>query len=95
MISQIATSLSPAKDDPMIGFQKKDLISLNLPHNDALVISIQIPQAMVDRVHSNEGSTANILQLAVIQQMGLKTNINKSARWLTGFNGATTVTVAR
>ncbi|CAL8168152.1 unnamed protein product [Prunus armeniaca] len=34
-----------------------------------------------------------ILQLAVIQQMGLEAKINKSARSLTGFNGATTVTV--
>ncbi|CAL8117995.1 unnamed protein product [Prunus armeniaca] len=64
-----------------------------MPHNDAIVISIQIAQAMVDRIHADEGSAANILQLAVIQQMGLKAKINKSARSLTGFNDATTVTV--
>ncbi|XP_020415471.1 uncharacterized protein LOC109947996 [Prunus persica] len=66
MISQVSTSFSLAEDDPVIGFQKKDLIGLDLPHNDALVISIQIAQAMVDRVHADEGSAANILQLAVI-----------------------------
>ncbi|XP_016649700.1 PREDICTED: uncharacterized protein LOC107881118 [Prunus mume] len=93
MISQISTDLPPAEDDPVIDLQKKDLIGLNLPHNDALVISIQIAQAMVDRIHANEGSATNILQLAVIQQMSLKTKINKSARLLTGFNGATTVTM--
>ncbi|KAI5324120.1 hypothetical protein L3X38_033193 [Prunus dulcis] len=43
---------------------------------------------------ADEGGTANILQLAIIQQMGLETKINKSARLLTSFNGATTVTVA-
>ncbi|CAL2254392.1 unnamed protein product [Prunus armeniaca] len=48
---------------------------------------------MVDRFHANEGSAANILQLAVIQQMGLKTKVNKSTKSLTGFNGRTTVTV--
>ncbi|CAL8091989.1 unnamed protein product [Prunus armeniaca] len=64
-----------------------------MPHNDALVISIQIAQAMADRIHIDEGSTTNILQLAVIQQTGLETEINKSARSLTGLNGATTVTV--
>ncbi|CAL8155674.1 unnamed protein product [Prunus armeniaca] len=48
---------------------------------------------MVDRIHVDEGSTSNILQLAVIQQMGLKTKINKSARSLIGFNGTTTVTL--
>ncbi|CAL9019377.1 unnamed protein product [Prunus brigantina] len=93
MISQVSTDLPPAKDDPVIGFHKKDVIGLDMPHNDALVISIQIGQAMVDRIHADEGSAANILQLAVIQQMGLETKINKSARSLTDFNGATTVTV--
>ncbi|CAL8082913.1 unnamed protein product [Prunus armeniaca] len=48
---------------------------------------------MVDRIHANEGSAANIIQLAVIQQMGLETKINKSAKSLTGFNGVTTVTL--
>ncbi|CAL8169023.1 unnamed protein product [Prunus armeniaca] len=93
MISQVSTDLPLAEDDPVIGFQKKDLIGLGLPHNDALVINIQIAQAMVDRIHADEGSAANILQLTVIQQMGLKAKINKSAKSLTGFNGATTVTV--
>ncbi|CAL8130623.1 unnamed protein product [Prunus armeniaca] len=93
MISQISTSFPLPKDDPVIGFQKKDLIGLDLPHNDALIISIQIAQAMVDRIHADEGSAANILQLAVIQHMGLETKINKSAKSLIGFNGATIVTV--
>ncbi|XP_016647045.1 PREDICTED: uncharacterized protein LOC107880286 [Prunus mume] len=93
VVSQILTDLPHAEDDPVIGFQKKDMIGLDMPHNDALVISIQIAQAMVDRIHADEGSTTNILQLAVIQQMGLETKINKSARSLTGLNGATTVTI--
>ncbi|CAL8117330.1 unnamed protein product [Prunus armeniaca] len=49
---------------------------------------------MVDRIHADEGSAVNILQLADIQQIGFKTKINKSAKSLTGFNGATTITVA-
>ncbi|CAL2257053.1 unnamed protein product [Prunus armeniaca] len=88
MISQVSTDLLLAKDDPIIGFQKKDLIGLDMPHNDALVINIQIAKAMVDQIHADEGSATNILQLAIIQQMGLETKINKSARSLTGFNGA-------
>ncbi|XP_034200203.1 uncharacterized protein LOC117615256 [Prunus dulcis] len=93
MISQVSTTLPQRKDDPVISFQKKDVIDLELPHNDALVISIQIAQAMVDRIHADEGNAANILQLVVIQQMGLETRINKSAKSLTGFNGITTVTM--
>ncbi|XP_021829532.1 uncharacterized protein LOC110769801 [Prunus avium] len=93
MISQVSTRLPLAEDNPVIDFQKKDLIDLDLPHNEALVINIQITQAMVDRIHADEGSTSNILQLAIIQQMGLETKINKSTRLLTSFNSATKVTV--
>ncbi|KAI5324119.1 hypothetical protein L3X38_033192 [Prunus dulcis] len=46
VISQISTDLPPAEDDPVIGFQTKYLIGLDMPHNNALVISIQIAQAM-------------------------------------------------
>ncbi|XP_021830899.1 uncharacterized protein LOC110770985 [Prunus avium] len=42
VVSQVSIDLPPAEDDPVIGFQKKDLISLDMPHNDALVVSIQI-----------------------------------------------------
>ncbi|XP_020421301.1 uncharacterized protein LOC109949629 [Prunus persica] len=71
------------------------LMEADLPHNYALVISIQITQAMVDRVHADKGSATNILQLGVIQQMGLETKINKSAKPLTGFKGATTIIVGK
>ncbi|XP_034225492.1 uncharacterized protein LOC117635252 [Prunus dulcis] len=93
VISQISIDLPPAKDGHVTGFQKKDLIGLDMPHDNALVISIQIAQAMVNRIHVDKDSVAIILQLAVIQQMGLETKINKSAKSLTSFNGATTVTV--
>ncbi|KAI5335052.1 hypothetical protein L3X38_025185 [Prunus dulcis] len=42
VISQVSIDRPPEEDDPVIGFQKKDLIGLDMPHNDALVISIQI-----------------------------------------------------
>ncbi|XP_021821992.1 uncharacterized protein LOC110763500 [Prunus avium] len=93
VISHNSTSLPPKEDDPVIGLQKKDLIDFDLPHNDTLIINIQISQAMVDRIHADEGNASNILQPAVIQQMDLETKINKSAKSLTGFNGATTVIV--
>ncbi|CAL2247753.1 unnamed protein product [Prunus armeniaca] len=87
--------LLSAEDDHLISFQKKDLIGLDIPHNDDLVFSIQIAQAMVDRIQPDEGSAANILQLEVILQMSLETKINKSNRSLTGFNGTTTVIVGK
>ncbi|XP_020409527.1 uncharacterized protein LOC109946393 [Prunus persica] len=94
-VSQITTGVPVIVDTPIIGFQKKDLIGLDLPHNESLVICIQIEQAVIERVHVDEGSAANILQLSVIQQMGLEPKISKLARSLTGFNGATSITVGQ
>ncbi|XP_020426493.1 uncharacterized protein LOC109950786 [Prunus persica] len=94
-VSQVTTGVPVIVDTPIIGFQKKDLIGLDLPHNDALVICIQIEQAVIEQVHVDEGSAANILQLSVIQQMGLEPKISKLARSLTGFNGATSITVGQ
>ncbi|CAL2254934.1 unnamed protein product [Prunus armeniaca] len=48
---------------------------------------------MVDRIHADKSSAANILQLEVIQHIGLEAKINKSAKSLTSFNGTTTVTI--
>ncbi|XP_016648896.1 PREDICTED: uncharacterized protein LOC107880887 [Prunus mume] len=92
-VSQVTTGVLVTMDTPIIGFHKKDLIRLDLPHNDALVICIQIEQPEIERVHVDEGSTANILQLSVIQQIGLEPKISKLARSLTGFNGATSITI--
>ncbi|XP_021824388.1 uncharacterized protein LOC110765559 [Prunus avium] len=40
VISQVLTSCPTIEDGPVIGFQKKDLSRLDMPHNDALIISI-------------------------------------------------------
>ncbi|CAL8162546.1 unnamed protein product [Prunus armeniaca] len=60
-VSQVTTGVPIIVDTPIISFQKNDLIELDLPHNDALVICIQIEQALIERVHVDEGSAANIL----------------------------------
>ncbi|XP_021804529.1 uncharacterized protein LOC110748862 [Prunus avium] len=50
-VSQVTTGVQVIADTPIINFQKKDLIGLDLPHNDALIICIQIEQAVIERVH--------------------------------------------
>ncbi|XP_021802282.1 uncharacterized protein LOC110746374 [Prunus avium] len=67
MISQVFTCCPAIEDNPVISLQKKDLIGLDLPHNDALVISIQIVQAVIERLYVDEGNATNILQLSVVQ----------------------------
>lgn len=66
VISQYFTCCLTIEDDPVIGFQKKDLIRLDLRHNDALVIDIEIAQALIEWLHVDEGSTSNILHISVV-----------------------------
>lgn len=66
---------------------------MDLPRNDTLVICIQIGQAVIERIHIDKGNGTNTLQLSVIQQMGLENMITKLARYLTGFNGAMSITM--
>lgn len=93
VISQVLTSCLAIEEDYVIGFQKKCLIGLDLPHNDTLVISIQVAQAVIDRIHENKCNATNMLQLSVVQQMDMDAKINKFAKSLTGFNRATSVTL--
>lgn len=93
LVSHITTNYPFIKDNHVIGFSKKDLIGLDLPHNDALVICIQIEKTMIERVHVDDGSATNILQLFIIQQMELENKITKLARSLTNFKEAMPMTV--
>ncbi|XP_020415676.1 uncharacterized protein LOC109948144 [Prunus persica] len=53
---QVTIRVPVIVDTPIISFQKKDLIRLDLPHNGALVICIQIEEAVIERVYVDEGS---------------------------------------
>ena len=58
------TSLVPKMariDNPVIGFTKKDARHLHLPHDDALVVSIQVGDYNTHRVFVDNGSSVNIL----------------------------------
>ena len=49
------------KEGPIIGFSKEDVRHLHHPHDDALVISIQVGDYNMHRVLVDNGSSANIL----------------------------------
>ncbi|KAL6289718.1 hypothetical protein ACE6H2_007228 [Prunus campanulata] len=51
-VSQVTTSVPVLADTPIIGFQKKDLIGLDLPHNDALGTSVDDPQPVMSSAAS-------------------------------------------
>ncbi|XP_074356707.1 uncharacterized protein LOC141696466 [Apium graveolens] len=59
------------------------------PHNDALVISIQIGTKNVHRAFVDNGSSANILYYSTFKEMGLPDqDMSGEDSWVYGFSGA-------
>ena len=93
LISQVQAA--DTQPGPVIGFTEQDAEGVDFPHDDALVISVQIAHAIVDRMMADNGSAVNLLQLSVIQKMGLESTIMRRAEVLTGFNGHTSTTIGQ
>ncbi|XP_070667538.1 uncharacterized protein [Malus domestica] len=77
---------------PIIDFTEQDAEGVDFSHNDALVISVKLAYAIVDRIMVDNDSSVNILQLSVIQNMGLESTIQRKEKVLTGFNRLTLTT---
>nr|XP_028956427.1 uncharacterized protein LOC114824181 [Malus domestica] len=85
LISQVqAVDTQPG---PIIGFIEQDAEGVDFPHDDALIVSVQLAHAIVERMMVDNGRAINLLQLSVIQKMGLESTIIRRAEVLTGFNG--------
>ena len=64
------------------------------PHYDALVFTVGINNFDVHRVLVNPGSAADLLHLPTFKQMRVPLDrLSSVSRFLSGFNGATTLTV--
>ncbi|PON42640.1 hypothetical protein PanWU01x14_280340, partial [Parasponia andersonii] len=57
-----------------IAFTQQDLTTVHLPHDDPLVIKLQIDPALVRRVLINGGSSVDVLILSMFENMGLNRN---------------------
>ena len=65
-----------------------------MPHFDVLVLTLCIHGFDVHRVLVDPDSVTNLLQLLAFQQMKLSLDmVNSAERILSGFNGATTITL--
>ena len=93
LISQVQTA--GALPGPIIGFTEQDTEGVDLPHDDALVVSVQIAHAIIDRMMVDNRSAVNLLQFSVIQKMGLESTITRQAEILTGFNGHTSTVIGQ
>ncbi|XP_070057500.1 uncharacterized protein [Nicotiana tomentosiformis] len=79
-----------AEDD--ISFAEEDADGLLLPHNDALVISLNVLDFKIKRVLVDPGSSASIIQWRVLEQAKLTGSIIPAIKLLAGFNLASVTT---
>ncbi|XP_074356312.1 uncharacterized protein LOC141696013 [Apium graveolens] len=71
-----------------ITFREADARWVHHPHNDALVISIQIETKNVHRAFVDNGSSANILYYNTFKKMGLPDqDMSGEDSWVYGFSG--------
>ena len=80
-------------EDP-ISFPSVNPNNVIVPHYDALVLTLCINDFDVHKVLIDPGSAADLLQLLAFKQMKLSLGVvNSAGRILSGFNGATIVTL--
>ncbi|XP_070049524.1 uncharacterized protein [Nicotiana tomentosiformis] len=75
-----------------ITFTEEDADRLLLPHNDALVISLNMLDYKIKRVLVDPSSSANIIQRRVLEQAKLTGSIIPVTKLLAGFNLASVTT---
>ena len=80
-------------DDP-ISFPPINLTRVITPHYDALVLTVCINSFDVHRVLVDPGSATDLLHLPTFKQMRVPIDhLHSTGRVLSGFNGATTLSV--
>ena len=78
----------PRIDNPIIGFLEENARHLHHPHDDALILSIQVGDYNTHRVLVDKGSSADILYYLSFQQMRIdKERLVSTNASLVGFGG--------
>ena len=76
------------RENPIIGFSEDDARRLHHPHDDALVVSIQVGDYNVHRMLVDNGNSADILYYPTFQQMGInRARLTPTNAPLVGFGG--------
>ena len=89
---EIITAVQPVDD--LISFPPINPTRVITPHYNALVLTVGINNFDVHRVLVDPGSAADLLHLPALKQMKVPLDrLNSAGRVLSGFNGATTLTV--
>ncbi|XP_070057534.1 uncharacterized protein [Nicotiana tomentosiformis] len=87
----LITHIKRLREDD-ITFTEEDADGLLLPHNDALVISLNMLDFKIKRVLVDPGRSANIIQWRVLEKAKLTRSIIPATKLLAGFNFASVTT---
>ena len=97
MVLQLVAAIFP--NDPgehLITFHNSEVTNLSCPHDDALVLTLNLLNCKVSRILIDNGSSDDVLLLSTLREMELaESNIKKSTSVLIGFNGESTTAVGK
>ena len=81
-----------AKPEPILGFSKADKVGTFQPHNDVLVVTLQIGGFNMKNVMVDQESEAEIMYPNLYKGLNLKPeDLNKYNSPLVGFDGRTII----
>ena len=88
----ISGSIHPI--DATIVFPAVDPAQVLQPHRDALILTLGVKDFDVKRILVDPGSSADLLQVVAIKQMGFEpSSLENPGRTLSGFNGSSTTSL--
>ena len=71
----------------MITFTEADLEMVQHPHNDALVVSLQVGECQVKRILIDQGSSCDIMYVKCYKELGLHPDdLEQSSGPMVGFS---------
>ncbi|KAF8054198.1 hypothetical protein N665_1340s0002 [Sinapis alba] len=77
--------------ETFVTFSEGDLVDIDQPHNDPLLVELQIGTCEVTRILIDTGSSVDLIFRQTLEKMLIDLNdIKPSSRALTGFNGSST-----
>ncbi|KAF8051374.1 hypothetical protein N665_1738s0001 [Sinapis alba] len=79
----------PTEASPQITFSAEDVVGVHMPHNDSLLVEVEIGDCTVTKVLVDTGSSVNLIFKNTLIKLGINLDDMKpSVRSLTCFNGS-------
>ncbi|GMN55829.1 hypothetical protein TIFTF001_024942 [Ficus carica] len=92
----VATILPDDPCEHSITLYSSEATNLSRPHDDALVLTLNVSNCEVGRILVDNGSSADVLFLSTLKEMELSdSDIERSTTVLTGFNGESTAAIGK